>query len=217
MSIKSKILVVAPEAGERDAIAHSIGFERFEFIEADNPADALMRLDEPVELVICHLHLPSTGCVELLRRWQSKRPTTPFILVVDAGETAAAIEVMKHGAADYIVTPINGEELLVRIVKWLDTSRMEDRLHQLESQLDNHASQDDDGQIDIPAGTSLEDLERAAVEKALQQHQGNRTHAAKTLGISVRTLQRKLKAWRVPMLAAHHHGPSRDFSLPFAS
>jgi hypothetical protein len=47
----------------------------------------------------------------------------------------------------------------------------------------------------IPPGTTLEDLERAAVEQALQEHHGNRTHAAKSLGISVRTLQRKLKAW----------------------
>jgi hypothetical protein len=49
--------------------------------------------------------------------------------------------------------------------------------------------------IHIPPGTTLEDLERAAVEQALGEHQGNRTHAAKALGISVRTLQRKLKAW----------------------
>jgi hypothetical protein len=49
--------------------------------------------------------------------------------------------------------------------------------------------------IRIPPGTTLEDLERAAVEQALREHQGNRTHAAKSLGISVRTLQRKLKVW----------------------
>jgi hypothetical protein len=49
--------------------------------------------------------------------------------------------------------------------------------------------------IQIPPGTTLEDLERAAVEQALNEHHGNRTHAAKSLGISVRTLQRKLKAW----------------------
>jgi DNA-binding NtrC family response regulator len=49
----------------------------------------------------------------------------------------------------------------------------------------------------IPPGTSLHDLEREAVEQALRQHDGNRTHAAKALGISVRTLQRKLKAWGI--------------------
>jgi DNA-binding NtrC family response regulator len=67
--------------------------------------------------------------------------------------------------------------------------------------------------IDIPPGTSLEDLERAAVEQALVQHQGNRTHAAKTLGISVRTLQRKLKAWGMPTIAVQHNNPA-PFLMP---
>ena len=51
------------------------------------------------------------------------------------------------------------------------------------------------GDVQIPPGTSLERLEREAVERALAAHSGNRTRAAKSLGISVRTLQRKLKAW----------------------
>jgi len=49
----------------------------------------------------------------------------------------------------------------------------------------------------IPPGMSLADLERAAVEQTLAHHGGNRTRAAENLGISVRTLQRKLKAWGV--------------------
>lgn len=44
---------------------------------------------------------------------------------------------------------------------------------------------------------TLADLERAAVMRALKARQGNRTQAAKALGISVRTLQRKLKHWDV--------------------
>jgi two-component system, NtrC family, response regulator HydG len=46
-----------------------------------------------------------------------------------------------------------------------------------------------------PIGKSLRDLQRVAVEQALAEHGGNRTRAAEALGISVRTLQRKLKAW----------------------
>ena len=51
--------------------------------------------------------------------------------------------------------------------------------------------------FEIPAGMSLAEIERRAVEMALDQHHGNRTRAAASLGISVRTLQRKLKAWGV--------------------
>jgi transcriptional regulator with PAS, ATPase and Fis domain len=46
---------------------------------------------------------------------------------------------------------------------------------------------------EIPAGIPLYELERTAIENALREHDGNRTHAAKALRISVRTLQRKLK------------------------
>jgi DNA-binding NtrC family response regulator len=52
----------------------------------------------------------------------------------------------------------------------------------------------DNGRCVAP-GQSLKDLQRAAMEKALAECNGNRTRAAEALGISVRTLQRKLKAW----------------------
>jgi DNA-binding NtrC family response regulator len=43
--------------------------------------------------------------------------------------------------------------------------------------------------------TSLVALQRAAVERALAKSHGHRARAAEALGISIRTLQRKLKAW----------------------
>jgi DNA-binding NtrC family response regulator len=41
----------------------------------------------------------------------------------------------------------------------------------------------------------LEDLQREVILRTLRQFEGNRTHAAEALGISVRTLQRRLKQW----------------------
>src|SRR5882724_5410143 len=48
---------------------------------------------------------------------------------------------------------------------------------------------------EIPVGLTMEELERLAITKALDQYKGNRTHAANRLGISVRTLQRKLRQY----------------------
>lgn len=47
------------------------------------------------------------------------------------------------------------------------------------------------------AAGSLHDMERTAILSALDRFHGNRTRAAEALGVSVRTLQRKLKAWGV--------------------
>lgn len=48
---------------------------------------------------------------------------------------------------------------------------------------------------EIPTGLTMDALEQLAITKALDQCQGNRTHAADKLGISVRTLQRKLRQY----------------------
>jgi len=42
---------------------------------------------------------------------------------------------------------------------------------------------------------NMHDLERRAIEEALKRHEGNRTHAARELGISLRTLQYRLKEY----------------------
>jgi DNA-binding NtrC family response regulator len=43
-------------------------------------------------------------------------------------------------------------------------------------------------------GVQLKDLETAAVLNSLELAGGNRTHAARMLGVSVRTIERKLKS-----------------------
>ncbi len=45
--------------------------------------------------------------------------------------------------------------------------------------------------------STLGDIERDHVLRVLRDHQGNRTHAAKTLGMGLSTLTRKLKGWGV--------------------
>ena len=47
----------------------------------------------------------------------------------------------------------------------------------------------------IPTGGSLEEMERASILEALQNNNGNRRMAAKQLGISERTLYRKIKEY----------------------
>ena len=45
-------------------------------------------------------------------------------------------------------------------------------------------------------GTTLDDMERYVILEALQHHNGNRTHTARALGISIRTLRNKLADYR---------------------
>ncbi|HID30563.1 MAG TPA: sigma-54-dependent Fis family transcriptional regulator, partial [Desulfobacterales bacterium] len=53
----------------------------------------------------------------------------------------------------------------------------------------------------MPAG-SLKEMEKKMIMHTLDQTNGNRTHAADILGISVRTLRNKLNEYREKMSAA---------------
>lgn len=49
--------------------------------------------------------------------------------------------------------------------------------------------------VSAPSGTIWE-MERELILRTLERHDGNRTHAARTLGISIRTLRNKLREYR---------------------
>ena len=67
------------------------------------------------------------------------------------------------------------------------------------------------------AGASLREVERALIRRTLIHLGGNRTHAARALRIGVRTLQRKIKGYRirVPFVrAAHGAAAQRSTDTP---
>ena len=51
----------------------------------------------------------------------------------------------------------------------------------------------------IPSMMPLREMEKQMIYQALDSNNGNRTHAAKVLGISVRTLRNKLNEYRQEM------------------
>ncbi len=58
----------------------------------------------------------------------------------------------------------------------------------------------------IPSGLTMDELERLAIQAALDRFEGNRTHAADALQISVRTLQRKLANYESLGKPVEFHG-----------
>jgi DNA-binding NtrC family response regulator len=60
-----------------------------------------------------------------------------------------------------------------------------------------------------PVGATLSDMERDLIRRTLLRHVGNRTHAARTLGIGLRTLQRKIREYGLHLKVSRGR-PRRD-------
>jgi two-component system response regulator HydG len=54
-----------------------------------------------------------------------------------------------------------------------------------------------ESRIDLTSGRSLKEVEKVLILRTLEETGGNRTHAARILGISRRTLQLKLKEYGI--------------------
>ena len=59
-------------------------------------------------------------------------------------------------------------------------------------------SASDTNEMQFSTGMKLKDIEKVVILETLKSQNFNRTHAARVLGIGIRTLQRKLKKYGVP-------------------
>jgi DNA-binding NtrC family response regulator len=203
------VLVAGADPDTREAILHALGTD-CHVVAAQSIEDALAHQTNSVGLLISEINSPGLDGLELLTQWKRRHPRTPVLMLTDGRDVARVVEVMKNGAADCVLKPIDPDELRAAAMQLVEAAQVSSNSN---SNGSSNGGQRRKANIEIPPDTSLEDLERAAVEQALVQHHGNRTHAARTLGISVRTLQRKLKAWGMPILSMPNGGMNHGFMM----
>ena len=63
---------------------------------------------------------------------------------------------------------------------------------------DEDLTEDVESHVEVEESLSLEDREKELIQKALEKHRGKRKYAAAELGISERTLYRKIKEYNLP-------------------
>ena len=74
----------------------------------------------------------------------------------------------------------------------------QDPIHEVEISSPEHDDFDDFDQSEIiEESLSLQEKEKEMIKKALEKHNGKRKDAAKELGISERTLYRKIKEYHI--------------------
>ncbi len=210
MLSNTTILVVGADAHNREKILEALGGE-CHVVAAQNSQDALAHQYDRIDLVIVETVVFNGA--DFLKHWKSRNALTPFLAIVNGSDVRQAVEAMKNGAADCLVKPLDADDVRATVTHLLQSPATSVGRF---GNGDAGRGAERRSNIDIPPDTSLEDLERAAVEQALVQHNGNRTHAARTLGISVRTLQRKLKAWGMPIVSFPATAAS-NFTLPGTS
>ncbi len=88
-------------------------------------SEALEELERSrFDLVLSDMVMPEMDGVTLLRRVRRGHPQLPFVLVTAHGSVDSAVAAMKEGADDYLLKPLNREELLLVVDRLLEHARL---------------------------------------------------------------------------------------------
>lgn len=119
MATKQTILIVEDQASEREALGRLLRSEGYSIRAAANRLEAIAASTVGADLVLCDLKLGKDSGIDVLRVWKEKRPTVPFLMMTAFGDVSSAVEAMKIGAIDYLTKPLQPNNLLVLLNRFL--------------------------------------------------------------------------------------------------
>ncbi|NUN10562.1 MAG: sigma-54-dependent Fis family transcriptional regulator [Ignavibacteriaceae bacterium] len=116
-----KILVVDDEDIIRDSISFILKKEGYVVEEAENGLIAYEKLQKDFfDLVITDIEMPQMKGIELLEKGSLIATQTAFVVITAYGSLDTAIRALRSGASDYILKPIEFDELLFKLKKLFD-------------------------------------------------------------------------------------------------
>ena len=140
---------------------------------ASNGDQAMAQLQtEDIDRVVLDLKLEQESGLAILQQLLTSQPSVEVVILTGYSSISTAVEAIKLGAVNYLCKPAGVEEIVAAF--------------------ESRGGEAGEGPLqDSPPSVSR--LEWEHIQKVLNQHEGNISATAKTLGMHRRTLQRKLQ------------------------
>lgn len=113
-----QLLVVDDEPAIRQVLVSHLRKAGYAVEQAGDGETALEKLSsEDIDIALCDIKLPELSGIDVLRQARAAGIDTAFIMMTAFASVDTAIEAIKAGAADYMIKPLNNEELMHRLAK----------------------------------------------------------------------------------------------------
>ena len=131
---KVKILIVDDEAGIRDILSRKLSSAGFQCLTAPDGLNAmkLLKSAQP-DVVLLDVTMPGKSGAAVLKDIKAKYPDIAVIMVTAVADVQVVISLMKAGAYDYVIKPVELNVLLFSIGRALEKRKLklENREYQL--------------------------------------------------------------------------------------
>ncbi len=120
-----RILVVDDEDIIRESLSYVLKKEGYYVEEAPNGKEAYKKLlEESFDLVITDLEMPEMKGIELLEEIKKLNVQTSVIIITAFGSLDTAISALRNGASDYLLKPVEFDELLIKVRRLMEVKNL---------------------------------------------------------------------------------------------
>ena len=127
------VLVVDDEAGIRKTLARFLTRMGYRAVEAEHGARALeLQAVERPAAILCDVLMPELTGVELVPKALAHDPDVAIIMLTAVDRPATAIECLRLGARDYLIKPVDLDELRIALETALRLRQLEIERRDLE-------------------------------------------------------------------------------------
>ncbi len=117
---RSAVLIVEDDANLRAALFDTLSSDEQPVLTADNGVAALEIIDSTaIGLVVTDWQMQPMDGVTLLAKIREQHPTLPAVMMSAHGTIESAVDIMRSGAADFLVKPFEAKELKAVVDKYL--------------------------------------------------------------------------------------------------
>ncbi|MBU0559702.1 MAG: sigma-54 dependent transcriptional regulator [Bacteroidetes bacterium] len=121
----AKILIVDDEKTIRESIKTMLDEEGYETETAQDGLEALNKLQsDNYEVVITDIKMPNMDGMELLEKASKLSPNSFFLIMTAYASVKTAVDAMREGAYDYLIKPVEFDDLILRIKRLVDFKKL---------------------------------------------------------------------------------------------
>jgi len=123
-----RVWVVDDEPAIRELLNVIVSKAGYEVETFAGGAEVLACADPPPNAVLLDLMMPEVDGVDVLKELKRRHPTLPILILTAVNEVSRAVEVTKLGADDYLVKPIDQEQLKTTLERVLSRGGLSDEV-----------------------------------------------------------------------------------------
>jgi len=122
----SKILIIEDEGSQRMLLREFLEERGYTVDEAETGEKGIEKVKKVAfDVVLIDIRLPDISGIEVLRKIRMINPEIKAVMITAFQDVKLVVESLKGGAFNYLVKPINLEELLINIRKAQENLRLE--------------------------------------------------------------------------------------------